>query len=167
MSANLTKCPQCGKIFAAQAGKGLCAKCNSEFLAYGDRVLDAIEKHGLRKPEDIADFTGVPLDTVIDLVENSALLSHEIEQERVCAGCKERLAQKHSEYCFRCRLTLNKAFGDAVKLMGELRDREHRAKQSTTGTGDYLPSVEETVKRKRGRRELRRPDPTPKSRYSP
>lgn len=167
MPANLTKCPRCAKIFAAQPGKALCAKCNSEFLAYGDRVLDAIEKHGLRQPEEIAGFTGVPLDSVIDLVENSALLSHEIEQERVCTGCKERLAQKHSDYCFHCRLMLNKAFGDAVKLMGEIREREQRLKKTAASTADYLPSVDEAVKRRRGRKDLRRPDPTPKNRYSP
>jgi len=167
MPADLAKCPRCGKIFAEQAGKTLCARCNSEFLAYGDRVLDAIEKHGLRNPEDIAEFTGVPLDSVIDLVENSALLSHEIEQERVCTACKERLAQKHSEFCFHCRLMLNKAFGDAVKLMGDIRERERRMKETTAGRPDYLPSVDDAIKRKRGRRGLRRPDPTPKNRYSP
>lgn len=166
MAANLTKCPRCGKIFAAQAGKSLCAKCNTEFLDYGDRVLDAIEKHGLRRPEDIAEFTGVPLDKVIDLVESSALLSHEIENNRLCAACKERPAQKHSDYCFHCRLTLNKAFGDAVKLMSEIRERELRAKRSEGKSGDFLPSVEETIKAKRGRRRAQRPDPTPKSRYS-
>ena len=167
MQANLTKCPRCGKIFAQQPGKALCARCNSEFLAYGDRVLEAIEKHGLRKPEEIAEFTGVPLDSVIDLVENSAMLSHEIERERVCIACKERLAQKHSDYCFHCRLMLNKAFGDAVKLMGQLRERERVAKTATASAPDYLPGVDDTVKRKRTRRTLRRPDPTPKSRYSP
>ncbi|NUM56744.1 MAG: hypothetical protein HUU46_24210 [Candidatus Hydrogenedentes bacterium] len=168
MNPNLARCPRCGKIFAAQAGKSLCAKCNTEFLDYGDRVLDAIEKHGLRQPDEIAEFTGVPLDTVIDLVENSTLLSHEIEQERVCAACKERLAQKHSEYCFHCRLMLNKAFGDAVKLMGEIRERELRLKKKKKEDASVLlPSVDDAVKHKRTRRSLHRPDPTPKSRYSP
>jgi hypothetical protein len=167
MAANLVKCPRCGKIFAEKAGKSLCARCNTEFLDYGDRVLDAIERHGLRQPEEIAEFTGVPLDSVIDLVENSALLSHEIEQERMCAACKERPAQKHCEYCFHCRLLLNKAFGDAVKLMGEIRERESRLKKSNATQSEYLPSVDEAVKYKRERRKLRPPDPTPKNRYSP
>lgn len=167
MPPNLAKCPRCGKIFSAQAGKTLCAKCNTEFLDYGDRVLDAIEKHGLRQPNEIAEFTGVPLDTVIDLVENSALLSHEIEQERICTACKERLAQKHSDYCFHCRLMLNKAFGDAVKLMSEIREREQRMKKEQSESSDLLPGIDEAIKYKRTRRTLRRPDPTPKNRYSP
>ena len=107
------------------------------------------------------------MDSVIDLVENSALLGHEIERERLCTACKERPAQKHCEYCFRCRLLLNKAFGDAVTLMSEIRDRENRLKKSTTQSSGYLPSVDEAVKYKRGRKERRPPDPTPKSRYSP
>ena len=145
----------------------MCAKCNTEFLDYGDRVLDAIEKHGLRQPGEIAEFTGVPLDSVIDLVESSTFLSHEIEQERMCTACNERPAQKHCDYCFHCRLTLNKAFGDAVKLMGDIREREQRVKKSNAQSSDFLPSVDEAIKKKRGRGEFRRPDPTPKGRYSP
>jgi hypothetical protein len=167
MATNLTKCPRCGKIFAEKPGKSLCARCNTEFLDYGDRVLDAIERHGLRQPEEIAEFTGVPLDSVIDLVENSALLSHEIEREQKCAACKERPAQKHCNYCLHCRLLLNRAFGEAITLMSEIREREQRLKRLREQTFDYLPSVDEAVKSKRGRRERQPPDPTPKNRYSP
>lgn len=165
MAPNLAQCPRCRKIFAKQPGKQLCAKCNTEFLDYGDRVLDAIEKRGLRKPQEIAEFTGIPLEKVIELVENSTLLSHQIEDDRLCNVCKERQAQKHSEFCFYCRLTLNKAFGDAVKLMCQLRDRELSKKQSKL-TSQFLTSVEEHLQRKRERRTARRPDPTPRNRYS-
>ena len=145
----------------------MCARCNTEFLEYGDRVLDAIERHGLRKPEDIAEFTGVPLEKVIELVESSTLLSHEIESERLCAACKERPAQKHADYCFHCRLMLNKAFGDAAKLMAQIQERERIAKRAKKAdAADLLPSVDEALKHKRGRRSIRRPDPTPKNRYS-
>ncbi|MDZ4859919.1 MAG: hypothetical protein SGI88_13150 [Candidatus Hydrogenedentes bacterium] len=167
MANKLSKCPRCGKIFAETPGKNLCARCNTEFLEYGDRVLDAIEKHGLRKPEEIAEFTGVPLEKVIELVENSTLLSHEIESDRLCAACKERPAQKHADYCFHCRLMLNKAFGDAAKLMGEIREREQRMKRPKANEPDLLASVDEALKHKRGRRAVKRPDPTPKNRYSP
>lgn len=166
MAAKLSKCPRCGKIFAEKRGKSLCAKCNTEFLEYGDLVLDAIEKRGLRKPEEIAEFTGVPLEKVIELVENSTLLSHEIEAERVCAACKERPAQKHADYCFHCRLMLNKAFGDAAKLMAQIHEREKRKKHTKIEAGDFLASVDESLKHKRNRRTVPRPDPTPKNRYS-
>lgn len=167
MAPNLVKCPRCGKIFASKAGKTLCAKCNSEFLDYGDRVLNAIEKHGLRTPEEIAEFTGVPLDSVIDLVENSRLLSHEIDQDRLCASCKERPAQKYCEYCFHCRLTLNRAFGDAAKLMSEIRDREERLKKLRVKAPELTADADKATKYKRDRKRLRPPDPTPRNRYSP
>ena len=166
MPANFSKCPRCQKIFAAQPGKALCAKCNTEFIAYGDLVLDAIEKHSLRKPDEIAEFTGVPLEAVNELIESSSLLSHEIADIRMCVGCKERPAQKHAEYCFHCRLTLNKAFSDAVKLMSEIQERESRLKRSNIRREELLPSLNESLDSKRVKKNARRPDPTPKSRYS-
>jgi hypothetical protein len=166
MAARISKCPRCGKIFAEKPGKTLCAKCNTEFLQYGELVLEAIEKRGLRKPSEIAEFTGVPIEKVIELVENSTLLSHEIEVERMCAACKERPAQKHADYCFHCRLMLNKAFGEAAKLMGQIHDREKRMKSSKPDSSDFLTSVDEALKHKRNRRSNPRSNPTPKNRYS-
>ena len=166
MAAKFSKCPRCNKIFAMQPGKTLCARCNTEFLEYEDRVLEAIEKHNLRKPEHIAEFTGYPLDKVIALIENSSLLRHETVDERLCVSCKERPAQKHSEYCFHCRLTLNKAFGDSVKLMAEIYEREERLKLSRGLKANLVQGGGDAAARKHTKRTLRRPDPTPKSRYS-
>ncbi len=167
MPDKLVKCPRCGKIYAEQPGKSMCARCNTEVLEYEDRILDAIGKRGLRQPEDIAAVTGIPLEAVVELVESSALIGQEIEQERLCVACKERFAQKYCEYCFQCRLTLNKAFGDAVKLIGDIQTRELNVKKEKGRELDFLPSVDDALKHKRGRRVLRRPDPTPKSKYSP
>lgn len=167
MSDKLAKCPRCGKIYAEQPGKTMCARCNTEVLEYEDRILDAIGKRGLRQPEEIAEYTGIPLEAVVELVESSALIGQEIEQERLCVACKERFAQKYCEYCFHCRLSLNKAFGDAVKLIGDIQSRELTVKKEKGRELDYLPSVDDALKHKRGRRALRRPDPTPKSKYSP
>ena len=166
MAAKISKCPRCGKIFAEKPGKTLCAKCNTEFLQYGELVLEAIEKRGLRKPAEIAEFTGVPIDKVIELVENSTLLSHEIEVERMCSACKERPAQKHADYCFHCRLMLNKAFGEAAKLMGQIHERERRMKSTKHDSTDFLASVDQALKNKSRILSKPRPNPAPKNRYS-
>ncbi|GMU92252.1 MAG: hypothetical protein AMXMBFR4_13100 [Candidatus Hydrogenedentota bacterium] len=161
---DLAKCRRCGKIFGAQTGKVLCAKCTSDYLYEGERVLEAIEKHSLRTPREIAEFTGIPIDRVEDLIGSSALIGHAVEQNKPCLYCGERPAQKRSEYCLQCRMMLNKELGSAARLIGSLLEREKRKPRVRIENAG--PTLDQLLKSKRERTGTKRMDPTPRNRYS-
>ena len=164
MASKQSRCRRCGKIFPPQEGKSLCVRCSEKFAEDASRVCEAIEQHGLTIHEDIAAFAGVTLDELQAILDDPDSMKKRVITERTCTRCKERPAQSRSEYCFSCRMDLNKAFGDAARVLASLIEREMHAKRPDEPAKPT--NVASTVDRKRGRTGSSRINPTPRNRYS-
>lgn len=160
--AGLTKCPQCGKMFAARPGKTLCAKCIEEEEERISRIEEAVSTYNKTSIEEIATFAGVSVHEVERLVEKSSLLSRAIEQQRPCERCKEKTAMPRSKYCLSCRIDLNYDLHHAAKTVAEKADEQARRKREMEGKASHLG---EAMEEKRGRTSKNRLDPTPHNRY--
>ena len=164
MANKQTRCRRCGKIFPPQEGKTLCVRCTEKFAEDAARVREAIEQHGLETHEDIAAFAGVTVDQVQEVLDNPESMKKRVVGERICSRCKERPAQTRSEYCFTCRMDLNKAFGDAARVLASIIEREmHKKRPEEPASATNVASA---LQRKRGRTGSSRLDPTPRNRYS-
>ncbi|MCC6697671.1 MAG: hypothetical protein IT365_18730 [Candidatus Hydrogenedentes bacterium] len=164
MTNKQTRCRRCGKIFPPQEGKTLCVRCTEKYVEDATRVREAIEQHGLETHEDIAAFAGVTADQVQEILDDPESMKKRVVEERICSRCKERPAQARSEYCFSCRMDLNKAFGDAARVLASIIEREMHKKKPEEPRKDI--NLASAVQRKRGRTGSSRIDPTPRNRYS-
>lgn len=139
------KCSKCSKLFPAEPGEVLCAKCRGIVAEKMELIREAYVQFGRRSAEDIADFTGLQLDEVKPLLASPSgkeLLNTAIP---VCSLCKTRPAQPRQSFCLYCRLELNKALGTAkgvlyAKLEGKPQEETpYRWKaRSPSGLADAL-----------------------------
>lgn len=159
MPANLKRCRDCGKFFASDDARLYCFDCSMSRLDHEEMVDLAVRSGRARTPEEIAQLTGLGLDEVRAIVHRSNLLSHEINDERLCSFCEERPAQPASRYCLRCRIKLNEELGKAAKEIAERThpELEHFVPQSAQSTG-----VVSALAEKRRRTGSSRFDPTPR-----
>jgi len=157
--ADLRKCPDCGKIFAAHPGKARCLVCTTHYLQESALVEYAIAQLELDTPEVIAEFLGIPEDRVRQCIRDSSLLSAQAPVEAPCSRCGRAPATGRGRFCTDCLIDLDKAFRDAAGAVEKrLETMPSPLKGSRTGMLKALLD-------KRGRAGFRRFDPTPKGRY--
>ncbi len=101
-------------MFVARSGKTHCASCTARRLECLELIEKAIEEHHFDKAEDIASFTGLPLEEVEEIVKDTPSLRHVVRSEVPCKRCGKKPAQAGSRYCLKCRLTLNRELGRAA-----------------------------------------------------
>ncbi len=119
-----SRCSKCGKMFAPHPGKTMCARCAAQFAENVQRVKEAAELHGDRTIEEVAAYAGLTVDDVKTILQDPLYEDSGYSDSPLCTRCKEKPAQKHSEYCLSCRLELNKAFGHAARTLASQIERE-------------------------------------------
>lgn len=113
----LTKCKECGKLFAPHAGKDRCSDCLAQQESVQARIEAAL-RH-VQKPtlNAVVEFTGFAEHVVRRAVERSRVLRAQIDMDEPCARCGVRGAQAGSDFCFPCRMALYGELGDAVEVI--------------------------------------------------
>jgi hypothetical protein len=124
MDVALRTCKSCRKLFVPRSSSVYCPACENESDRDEDLIERAITRYGLKKPRQIADWTGLPLARVKRALRESRVLAHAAETDARCARCGERPVQKGSDYCLSCRLDLQNSFRDsATDLSRKLPER--------------------------------------------
>ncbi len=136
MPPNMNRCTDCGKLFAAAAGKTFCDTCLRNRMTREERVHEAVEVQGLETPHDIALAVGIPLDDVAAILTRLNLPRKEIKPEALCARCKHAEASQGSTYCLGCRTELDQQFGEAARTLEEkIAQADHKRPAKTAASG--------------------------------
>ncbi|MBX7254997.1 MAG: hypothetical protein K1Y02_01455 [Candidatus Hydrogenedentes bacterium] len=135
MTEGKKRCVKCGKIFPPFAENTMCARCTIRYREDIERVHEAMYLHNKRTVDEIASYAALSHDEVRRIMGEPALQEMREEAQLLpsCVRCKDRPAQKGSQFCLACRLELNKAFGDAARTIArqiehEMTDRRAQAK---------------------------------------
>lgn len=124
MDLALRTCKRCRKLFVPRSSPLFCPACENENYRDEDLIEQAIIRHGLKKPRQIAQWTGLPLARVKRALRNSRILAHAAETDTPCVRCGQRPAQKGAEYCLTCRLDLQNSLREsATDLARKLPER--------------------------------------------
>ena len=160
MRGEFARCPGCGKIYAARPGKKWCSACTPERVEDFQLVQDAIVDGCGGSVLEIADYTGLPVERVEELVEQSKSLRETINLHRPCDKCRVNEAQAGFRFCLWCRVDLYYALArTADQLAARRPTREYAPLVPGRASG-----VDAEFRRKRGSLGLSRFDPTPKRR---
>ena len=164
MANETSRCAKCGKVFVSLSGKTMCARCASQYEENVHRVKEAFGQHSKSTIEEIAAYAAVSIDDVRQIMQDPRFHEPELTQEPPCARCKERPAQKYAEFCLVCWLELNKAFGQAARVLASQveRDMTTRRTEERIKQASILDKVGRTRASDSGSRQARRPG----SRYS-
>jgi len=155
-------CAHCGNLFLHGEGETLCRKCRVELDDSVTLIYDAVDLHGCKTPESIAEATGIPAERVRELIRENQLLRNTIDLSEPCRRCGEASAQTGSEFCLDCRAELNLALGDALQhAMTSLQAHQLSERQK-----DAAAEIAEKFRRRRERRRARGLDPSPHNRWS-
>lgn len=160
MSDKLKNCPQCEKLFVPEPPEELCVDCAFDNEQILERVDNAIEQQGKKTPKAIADYTGIPLATVKQILKTSLSRAHDTLPDALCTQCEKRPAQKASDLCLQCRLSMYRSLGDTAD---ELQERVVFGEPEPDTIKDRL-SIGNTLAEKRRRTGSYRFDPSPKLR---
>ena len=158
------RCSKCGKMFATRPGKTMCARCESQFAENLQRVKEAAQLHAKRTTEEIAAYAGLSIEEVQLIMQDPQFDQTETSDGPPCARCKERPAQRYSEYCLTCRLELNKAFGHAARTLASQIEREVSDRRAVERIKQA--SVLKAVDKKRAGNPMRRLGSGSPNRYS-
>jgi len=160
MAPDFVRCGKCGKAFLWSGADKYCADCAAKQEEYIELISEAIDEGYGETIEAIAHYTGLPVQQVNDLVEESEVLRKAVHVPKQCVKCKAQPAQRGSQFCFACRLDLYTSFASAVAELSEKMTlggyEPHRAYRSS----GLLAELE----RKRGRASMGRLNPTPRGR---
>jgi ribosomal protein L44E len=149
MSPNMTRCEECGKLFAAAPGKTLCETCQRAQMSLAERVREAVEHEGLETPEEIALTVGVPLDDARTLLSQIVLPKKSVNPDALCARCKQSEASQGFAYCAACRAYLDQQFGAAARSIEERLAQSDRRNNRPAGTGGSRMATREALEKKR------------------
>ena len=160
MQQEFKRCPKCGKVFSVLEGKAWCAACTAVRAERLELISEAINEGYGEALDDIARYTGLSIREVADLVEQSESLRRLVALPKRCIKCKEKLAQRGSQFCFPCRLALYGQFASAAAhLAAKMPPKEYQPQIPYRSSG-----VVTALEQKRARASLARLDPTPKGR---
>jgi hypothetical protein len=151
-------------MFVSHSGKTMCARCASQYNENVHRVKEAFKHHSRCGLEEIAAYAAVSVDDVRQIMEDPCFREPEPSEEPPCARCKERPAQQYAQFCLVCRLDLNKAFGQAARVLAS--QIEHNLTARRTVERIKQASVTRELERKRAVNPVSRLAPRPRNRYS-
>lgn len=163
MAFELSKCLDCGKLFALRSGKTRCVACATYRVQQELLVEKAASGDHKRPVEEIAEATGLSVEDVREIVRSSAGLGKLVDMGDICAKCGRQPAQQGSEFCLDCRLELNKSLGE---IRDDLADRAKAERATQALRPERSGNVVSAINRKRQRAGHTRFDPTPKGRYT-
>ncbi len=111
---DVSKCPECGKIFSRRHGKQLCSDC-AEIAGHGSSPAELppapLERQRI---DEISLLMGLPREEVEYVLrvarENGAVLSG----GRTCARCRVRSSMSESDLCINCKVELYRSLGEAA-----------------------------------------------------
>ena len=162
MLFGIAKCPKCGKLYATQKNKRMCSQCYAVRLEHMDLIEEAMDRWNLTTPEEIAEFAGLSVGEVQQVVRETHSLRNRVEIRHSCKKCGRDTVQAESEYCLTCRLMLNQAFGLAAD---DLAQRAAMLTNSVRSISSRAHGVVSTMEDKRAKSHVQGRF-TPKNRWS-
>lgn len=160
MPSNFIECKDCGLLIAREPGRERCLDCQRVYEARLETVQDAVDRLGNCTIEDLSRETGIDPHEIERVVKSSDSVAPNVVFDELCHRCRTEKPQPGSEFCFDCRMELNKELG---KVKGDLADKvrseEYKPNYPAKATGVYS-----SVAEKRSRTAASHINPSPKFR---
>lgn len=147
MGDSLPRCPECGRLFGPRGTAVLCASCEAEHTALDPAVTPSSGARRLK--------SSGPIHPVIAAIRDAAASEQTLPSAdarpatTVCVRCGKQPVQPESDFCLDCRLTLNRAFGDATdELFAKFPSAEY---EPQIPRAVKSPDLVSTIREKRSR----------------
>ncbi len=148
-SPEIPRCPKCGRFMGIHPGHEWCLVCVTERENRISLVEEALNRAGKKSPEEIAQYTGLPLPEIHRIVTTTQALNYAVDSQSLCRRCGKAPAQRGSPFCFGCRIELYNALQEAThKLANETAARAAQSRARTSASG-IRRSLEERRDRER------------------
>jgi hypothetical protein len=141
---DLTRCEECGKLFAKEPGKRLCLECAPPPPTGHDDTRRALEPGERAMIKEFAKLSGFSREVIEEQVRALPGRGSVLEGGPACVRCQTRPPMADNDLCVYCQLDLYRTLGDAAE---DLFDRMEVLEPESTGPASVISAYEQKRRR--------------------